>query len=416
MITKEQLRRVVYDSRNEATPIGTPRNYNHNLLHCKEVMVITGVRRCGKSVLLQQIRSQQTEKDYFISFDDERLLKFTTDDFQTLCDVWTEDFGEQHTYYLDEIQLIPGWERFVSRLHAQGNKVFVTGSNATMLSRELGTLLTGRHVTQELYPLSFAEFLNLKGIAIDNSDFYTTQGRAKLVNAENDYLVQGGMPQYITSGNSVILKEIFFNILIRDVLVRHKIPDEQPLRDVAYYLASNITHRFSYLGVAKAVGLKSSESVHDYINYMEEGYLVAQLLRYSNKVGVQLKSPKKIYFIDNAIASRVGFQLSDNKGSFLENAVYLQLRRKGADLYYYDEGKECDFVVKQGSHVTSVLQVSCSLANDKTRKREIDGLLAAMDDFALSEGTIVTLDESEEVQLTDGRKIQIVPFYRWALD
>lgn len=153
MVTKELLRQVVYEQRELMRNLGIERNVGKQSTEMPEILVISGVRRCGKSVLLQQIRAKRDEKDYYLSFDDDRLLHFTVEDFQVLLEVFMEDFGVQHTFYLDEPQLIPGWERFVDRIYNHGNKVFVTGSNAFMLSKELGTLLTGRHLKMELYPM-----------------------------------------------------------------------------------------------------------------------------------------------------------------------------------------------------------------------------------------------------------------------
>jgi predicted AAA+ superfamily ATPase len=144
--------------------LGVERNNLQHWRETREILVISGVRRCGKSVLLQQIRAKQREQDYFMSFDDDRLLHFAVEDFQTLLEVFVEDFGEQHTFYLDEPQLVPGWERFVDRLFNHGNRVFVTGSNAFMLSKELGTLLTGRHLRMDLYPMSLTEYAMMRGV------------------------------------------------------------------------------------------------------------------------------------------------------------------------------------------------------------------------------------------------------------
>ena len=171
MISKEQLRQVVYDQRNLYYDLGIERNIDQSLVDCPEVLVLTGVRRCGKSVLMQQIRAKRAEKDYFISFDDDRLLHFTVEDFQLLYDVFVEDFGLQHTFYFDEIQMVDGWERFVDRLYKHGNKVFITGSNAKMLSRELGTLLTGRHVSKVVYPFSLGEYMEMRGVELNPDSF-----------------------------------------------------------------------------------------------------------------------------------------------------------------------------------------------------------------------------------------------------
>ena len=208
MISKETLLQVIYEQRNYPAGETILRKIDTNLINSPEVLIITGIRRCGKSTLLRQIQQQLTERDYYLNFDDERLINFTTDDFQALNQVLHTEFGEQHTYYFDEIQNIRGWERFISRLYNAGNKIFITGSNANMLSRELGTLLTGRHITKELYPFSFAEFLEQKQHTIKSSNLHTTNGRAQLNKLFTEYLRTGGIPQYTNSLNTAFLKSL----------------------------------------------------------------------------------------------------------------------------------------------------------------------------------------------------------------
>ena len=197
MVTKDLLRQVIYEQRELNEPLGVKRKIYQEQVNAPEALVISGVRRCGKSVLMQQIRARQAEQDYCLCFDDDRLLHFEVSDFQMLCEVFAEDFGMQKTFYLDEVQLIEGWERFVDRLYSHHNKVFITGSNAYLLSKELGTLLTGRHLTQELWPMSLLEFMELRNEKWQKSDLYTTAGKAKFVNLQKAYLKEGGFPQYL---------------------------------------------------------------------------------------------------------------------------------------------------------------------------------------------------------------------------
>lgn len=415
MVTKELLRQVIYEQRALEKEPSVEREALKQQTDDPEITVISGVRRCGKSVLMQQIRSKREEQDYSLAFDDDRLLHFTSDDFQTLCEVFAEDFGPQHSYYLDEVQLIEGWERFVERLYRQHDKVYVTGGNAFMLSREMGTLLTGRHLTTELYPMSLSEYADLKVIAWEPQDFHTTTGRAKLLNMQNGYLKDGGFPQYLQTGNPRYLRELYNDIIYRDIVVRHKLPSDRQIREAAYYLASNFTHRMTYNGLAKASGIKSSETANDYVGYLEEAYLVGTVTKYDYKVGEQQKSPKKVYFIDNGLVGQIGFGFSQNNGARLENAVYLELKRKGKELFYYNDKTECDFLVYHEHEITAAYQVTVSLSDAGTREREERGLVTAMDTFHLNEGYIITQDEYEEKQLSDGRMIHVVPFYRWVL-
>ena len=416
MVSKDLLRQVVYDQRETAEDLGVERKVFDEQISAPEILVISGVRRCGKSVLMQQIKAKRDERDFFLSFDDDRLLHFEVDDFQTLYDVFVEEFGMQHSFYLDEVQLIPGWERFVDRLYSHRNKVFVTGSNAFLLSKELGTLLTGRHLKQELWPMSFVEYLSLKNVLWERRDLYTTEGRAKLVNHQEAYLNEGGFPQYLSTQNPRYLKELYSDIIYRDIVVRHRLPSDRQMREVAYYLASNYTHRFTYNSVAKATGIKSTETVTDYVGYLEESYLVGIVTKYDYQVGEQIKSPKKAYFVDNGLVSQVGFSFSNNVGKKLENAVYVELRRREKEVFYFQDKGECDFVIREGNDIVAAYQVSASLSDGETRKREVEGVKAAMDAFGLAEGYIITKDESEELTLADGRAVHIIPFYRWVIN
>ena len=415
MVTKDLLRQVIYEQRELNSDLGVERQICQEQVEAPEVLVISGVRRCGKSVLMQQIRARQQEQDYCLCFDDDRLLHFEVEDFQTLYEVFMEDFGLQHTFYLDEVQLVPGWERFVDRIYGHRNKVFVTGSNAYLLSRELGTLLTGRHLKQELWPMSMAEYMLLKGEQWKRGDLFTTQGKARLLKLQNGYLQEGGFPQYLSTRNPRYLRELYNDIIYRDIVSRHRLPSDRQIREVAYYLASNYTHRSTYSSIAKATGIKSVDTVSDYIGYLQDAYLVGVLTKYDDKVGEQLRSPRKVYFVDNALVSQVGFSFSQNMGLKLENAVYIELRRREQEVFYYNDKQECDFIVRQGMQIAAAYQATASMQNPETRVREETGLIAAMDAFNLSEGYIITLDETEEKRLTDGRIIHILPYYRWVL-
>ena len=216
------------------------------MVESPEILVISDIRRCGKSVLLQQIRSRQTEQDFYLNFDDERLVNFTVNDFQTLYEAFIELFGEQKIFYFNEIHSVIGWERFVRRLYDNSCKVFITGSNANMPSRELGTHLTRRYCQIELYPFSFSEFLKLKDEYPEYKDFYTTIGKSNLRRLFEEYLKIGGFPRYIQDMNDNYLTTLYENIIYKDVITRNKLNGERELLEMIYYLASNATKQFSY--------------------------------------------------------------------------------------------------------------------------------------------------------------------------
>lgn len=411
---KELLKHIIFDQRERDLSTMVEREIDQRLVLSPEILVISGIRRCGKSVLLQQIRSQQAEQDFYLNFDDERLINFEVDNFQTLYEAFIELFGEQKTFYFDEIQNISGWERFVRRLYDNGCKVFITGSNANMLSRELGTHLTGRYCQIELYPFSFSEFLKMKEVYPEHKDFYTTTGKSNLRRFFDDYLRTGGFPRYIQDKNNSYLSTLYENVIYKDVVTRNKLNGERELLEMMYYLASNATKRFSYNSLAKVVGLKHPDTVKNYLEHIESTYLLFQVMRFDWSIKKQIGYQKKVYFIDNAIINKVGFNATDNMGQLLENLVFIQLKRQNKEVYYHDDGVECDFIVREDGHIISAFQVTHSLSDLKTRQREINGLLSALNAYNLSEGMILTADETEELTI-EGKKIVICPTWKWLL-
>ena len=203
-------------------------------LQTSEILIISGIRRCGKSVLMQQIRDRLVEKDFFFNFDDERLANFKLDDFQKLQECFVELFGEQHTYYFDEIQNIEGWERFVRRLYNAGNKIVITGSNARMLSRELGTHLTGRYIQVEIYPFSFQEYLAMNEIPVNAKTLYTTTGRATMVKSFVKYMECGGFPKFLQDGSVSYLTSLYESIIYRDILTRNGLTNEKEMLEMMF--------------------------------------------------------------------------------------------------------------------------------------------------------------------------------------
>lgn len=415
---KELLKKIIFEQQEFCKNIlrdSIPREIEDEWLNTSEILIITGIRRCGKSVLLQQLRKQMKEQDFFFNFEDERLVNFNVSDFQTLQECFFELFGEQHTYYFDEIQNIKGWETFVRRLYNEGNKVVITGSNAKMLSRELGTHLTGRYISVEIYPFSFKEYLQLMRVQPTRKDFYTTSGRSILLGHFREYLQRGGFPKYLQSGSVRYLSSLYESIIFRDVMARNGLTNDKEIQELVFYLASNATQRITYTSLGKSVGIRHAETVKNYLEYIQQTYMLFQLLKYTPSVKVQMLNPKKIYFIDNAITSRIGFNVSENIGFKLENLVFIELKRRGCDLFYHADKKECDFIIRQGSQIVQAYQVTVSLKDEKTRKREIAGLQEAMQAYNLSEGFIITMDEKENIE-TDCGILHVIPAWEWILE
>lgn len=384
-------------------------------LQTSEILIISGIRRCGKSVLMQQIRDRLVEKDFFFNFDDERLANFKLDDFQKLQECFVELFGEQHTYYFDEIQNIEGWERFVRRLYNAGNKIIITGSNARMLSRELGTHLTGRYIQVEIYPFSFQEYLAMNEIPVNAKTLYTTTGRATMVKSFVKYMECGGFPKFLQNGSVSYLTSLYESIIYRDILTRNGLTNEKEMLEMMFYLASNATKRVTYSSLGKVVGIQHPDTIKNYLEYIQQTYLISQLFRYDPSVKKQMMSPKKIYFVDNAIIKRIGFNATENNGVFLENLVFIELKRRGWDVYYYADKKECDFIVRKGLHISDAYQVTLKMDSPQTREREIAGVREAMQAYSLSKGYILTFEGKETINFDDGTIVEVVPVWEWIL-
>lgn len=384
-------------------------------LQTSEILIISGIRRCGKSVLMQQIRDRLVEKDFFFNFDDERLANFKLDDFQKLQECFVELFGEQHTYYFDEIQNIEGWERFVRRLYNTGNKIIITGSNARMLSRELGTHLTGRYIQVEIYPFSFQEYLAMNEIPVNAKTLYTTTGRATMVKSFVKYMECGGFPKFLQDGSVSYLTSLYESIIYRDILTRNGLTNEKEMLEMMFYLASNATKRVTYSSLGKVVGIQHPDTIKKYLEYIQQTYLISQLFRYDPSVKKQMMSPKKIYFVDNAIIKRIGFNATENNGVFLENLVFIELKRRGWDVYYYADKKECDFIVRKGLHISDAYQVTLKMDSPQTREREIAGVREAMQAYSLSKGYILTFEGKETINFDDGTIVEVVPVWEWIL-
>lgn len=376
------------------------------------VVVISGIRRCGKSTLLQSIRKKNKEQDYYLNFDDERLIHFKVDDFQLLLELFGERYGKQTTFYFDEIQNITGWERFVRRLHDYGNKVYITGSNASMLSKELGTHLTGRYQQIELYPFSFLEYLKLNEIDIHSLDYFKTDDKVVLKASFNEYFKFGGFPAFLKSKHPEYLKSLYESVLYRDVMVRNGITNEQELLELMFFVTSNTSKLISYNSLAKVIGVKNATTVKQYLGFLQDAYMLSLVPKYDVSVKKQLHNPKKVYGIDLGLMRQLSFQHSDDQGRLLENLVFLELKRQAKKVYYHHNKSECDFVVKEKNSITQAIQVCWTMQEPKTKQREINGLLEAMAAYQLKEGLILTEDESDSISIDD-KKINIMPVWLW---
>lgn len=378
------------------------------------VRIFSGVRRCGKSTLMDHIRNNNLEKNFSLNFDDNRLTGFSASDFEKLYEAFYELYEPEKSWYFDEIQNIEGWEMFIRRLHNEGHKVWITGSNANMLSKELGTHLTGRYLQTEIFPFSFKEYCRLRKITIELNDFYSPVKVTTLKKAFRDYIMNGGFPEFLQSGNADYLKILFENILYRDVIVRYNIRNSKLLMEMTHFLISNISKETSYNSLKNTFGLANSITVKEYISYLEDCYLLFSINKFDYSLKKQLANPKKIYCVDTGMAGIVSFQFSENFGRQLENLVFIHLKKAGAEIYYHRDNHECDFLEVTQKKVLRAIQVSQSIEQPSTRQREINGVIEAMKSYKLKKGLIITEDEEEIIEYDDFT-IQVMPAWKFLL-
>ena len=356
--------------------------------------IISGIRRCGKSTLLGQYIAKNDFTSLYLNFDTPRLGEFSASDF-VLIDQMAKDDGVKYLFF-DEIQMVDGWESYVRSALDSGLRVMVTGSNASLLSMELGTRLTGRHITKELFPFSFEEYCRFRNLEPSS-------------NACAEYLQEGGFPQYLKYRDEEILSSLFNDILYRDIAVRYGVRDVKALQELTYYLMSNIGNRVSANKLTQAVHVKTAKTILEYFSYLTQTYLFSFVRSYKS----QMINPKKVYCIDNGMHAAVTMSATDDGGRKMENMVYNELRRLPQQIYYYsNEASECDFVVCVKNRPVAAYQV-CQELNHDNEAREIKGLLSAMRELQISDGTILTFDQ-EDIFVQDDVTIKIKPVWKWA--
>ncbi|MBU4579881.1 ATP-binding protein, partial [Patescibacteria group bacterium] len=317
MIKMALLSEVIEDQLNKFKnrDIGIPRNVEFDkYIKTQQITIISGIRRSGKSTLLAQF-SKKFENFYYFNFDDDRIADFALEDFQELMIAFQKLYASK-IIFLDEIQNVEGWERFIRRIYDEGYKIFITGSNAKLLSSELATHLTGRYVKIELYPFSFKEFLRFKKVEYGKK---TSAAKAEILKYFDEYLKFGGFPDFLKYGDEEFLKRIYNDILYKDLLVRFKIKEVKAFKQLAAFLFTNFTKEVSYNSLKNILGFKSSTSVRNYIDFMQESFLVFELYKYDFSLKKQFISDKKLYVIDNGLRNVISFYFSEDLGKSLEN-------------------------------------------------------------------------------------------------
>ncbi len=358
--------------------------------------IITGIRRCGKSTLLLQLLRRDYQDAVYLNFDDIRLSGFETGDFTRLHREIEK--REIKVLFFDEIQIVESWEKYINQLLREGYKVFITGSNASMFSVELGTHLTGRHLSMELFPFSYSEFIRFK--ELENGE-----------NAVLGYLKTGGIPEYLKTGISVVLNTLVDDILMRDIAVRHSVRDINSLRQLTAFLITNIGNLVSANKLVGMFDIKSPATFLEYFSFLKDAYLLDFVPMFSHSLKVQARKPKKVYLMDMGLYTENSVSTSDNIGRRLENLIFLHLRRKYKHIFYYKDKGECDFIAMEKSAVKEAIQV-CLTVNNENFDREYNGLLGAMQNLGLKEGCIVTLNQSDQFEIND-MTIKMVPAYEF---
>jgi uncharacterized protein len=414
---KELLKTIIRNFHTRELPNAIERDIKVPL-NSGKVVTIIGSRRAGKTFLLYQLMSKLKKKEQivYINFEDERL-DLKVKDLQLIIDSYLELYPhvkEKDIYFFfDEIQEIDGWEKFVRRVYDQiSQKIFITGSSAKLLSKEIATSLRGRTITYELYPLSFAEYLDFKK---HTPDIHSTKGKAALISLFDKYLQHGGFPETAKMTQELrdkTLKNYYEVMLYRDVVDRYKVTNVLALKMLLKKTIANTARDISINKIFnefKSQGVKvSKDSLYKYVDYCEDAYLLFVLRQFSESLAKQI--PKKAYVIDPGLSSQLSFSLSKDYGRLLENIIFLELKRRGHDVFLFRNGVECDFIIKSKDKITSAIQVCYSL-NPENKDREFAGLQKAMERFSLRRGIIITHGQEEIVE-----NISVIPVWKWLLE
>ena len=376
------------------------------LLQNPLIKLITGPRRVGKSVFA--LLMLQGKNFAYLNFDDNQLLEKWDEDLamSALDDVYPDyDF-----MLLDEIQNLPDWDLWVSKLYRRGKNLIITGSNAKMLSSEMATVLTGRYLQIEMLPFSLEETMSWKNISHDREE-----QAAQAIMLADDYMRNGGYPETIPARSITksYLSTLFDSILLKDVAQRHKVRNTNDLYNLATYLLSNFCNPISANELAGELGLSSVATTKKFCDYLNEPYLFFYLPRFNNKLKLMNKAPKKVYVVDNGFVQSTAFNLSENLGRLLENQVFVELLRRGyipgQTLFYYRtrNDKEIDFVTRKGARVEQLIQVCYDMASEKTLKRELDALVEAAEELHC-DNLLVTTNALHKKMGYKGKEIRVI--------
>lgn len=379
------------------------------------IKVILGPRRAGKSVFSLMLLKDRPFA--YFNFDDESVYEEKFDYDELLRELHSV-YGDTKHILFDEIQNLPKWELFVNRLHREGYNLVLTGSNARLLSKELATALTGRHIPIEILPFSFKEFLRAKKYEVSPDKLLLPEEKRKFLNLLEQYLVNGGYPEVTTKDLDPrgYMDTLFDSLLFKDVVKRHNIRFAEQIDNLGSYLIDNVSNQYTLRKLASVLDFKSGVTLERYIRYLTDAYIIFSLRRYSYKSGERLKSPKKTYVVDNGFVTAKAIQHSPDKGKLLESLVFTELIKSGLepnrDLFYYKtrNDREIDFVIKNGATVVELIQVAYDMNDPEVEKREVRALIEAGGELGVERLTILTWDEKRELR-KDGVTITCTPVW-----
>jgi len=373
------------------------------------IKVITGPRRAGKSFFA----IHKLSNFGYVNFDDEDIVK--VENYDEIIEVIKQLYNNPQALFLDEIQNLEKWELFVNRLQRQGYDLIISGSNANLLSRELSTHLTGRHLNVIVFPFSFKEYLRYYG-----SEFTTAEKKSRLI----EYIRNGGYPEPLIKNLDYkeYLKTLFDSILFKDIVRRYNPRYSKDLEGLTNFIISNFSNQISYGKIKEFTEIGSVHTVKKYIGYLEEAFLFFEVKRFSFKVKEQEKANKKIYVIDNGIINAKSFKFTNNIGRLYENIVAIELKKRQMrgelEFFYYQKKYEVDFIVKRNQKLEELIQVCYDIENPDTKEREIRGLLHAAKDLNCDNLTIIT-EEYEDIEQKEWHgikgNVKYIPLWKWLL-
>lgn len=413
-LQKEQLLALSYIDR-------TQEPFAKKWLDSTLIKVVLGPRRAGKSVFSLVLLKDRPFM--YFNFDDEVLSSTGGISTDELMKELHAAYGPVKTVLFDEIQNLPGWELFANRLHRAGYNLVLTGSNAQLLSKELATHLTGRHIPIEILPFDFNEYLRAKKFQIDSEYASLPQNRGELLNLMENYLLNGGFPEVVVSNVDPkdYLGVLFDSLLFKDVVKRHRIRFSTVIANLATHLINNFSNLYTVRKLLEILNLKSASTTEKYITYLEEAYLIFSVLRYSPKSVERIKSPRKVYAVDNGFIGAKAIQHSPDKGKLMENLVFTELVKRGVkpdrELFYYKtrNDREVDFIIKKGHVVLELIQVCYQSITSEVEQRETKALFEASQELNVNKLTVLTWDEKREVE-KDGLKVEFKPLHEWLLE